>query len=435
MKQASLLFLAAGALLLARPVWAQTGHEGHDHGPGEHHHDHDHADHQHPPQPEPPQVVAVTKVPATFSDEELKTIALTLSGCRSAQVQGSGEIVLAVAPVGVSGATDTLYAELSFASALNRPFRQTIWHLVREDGRILLRTYEFRTKPDHIVGMWAAPETFPPMNLGWLNLTMEMEVVKENDSYRARSLKPYPTSVGGAVTMTSDLAFNADALVATDRGYDKEGKLVWGPAEGASGYTFTAFAGCPTVTRHDGGLVVIDYPARLEGEIPRQGDRVAVEYLGYLENGRMFDASYSRGSPFIYSQGDKIIEGWEKAMADARKGMIRRVIIPAPLAHGETTGNGKVPPNSTLIYDVKVQAVGGPAVSSTLPPAPEGRPGAVTPQLQPVDPNDPVIKKMEADMRARMEAKAKARAEKEAAEKAEKEKQEKQDKPAEPAPR
>ena len=421
------LFLAAGALLFSLPALAQPGHEGHDH-----------AGHSHAPakpvvaQPVPAPA-PVTKTAPTFSEDEFKAIAAAMSGCRSAKIEGSGEVVLAVAPVGVSGASNTMYAELSFANAMSRPFRQTIWQLERVDGKVHLKTYEFRAKPEHIVGMWAAPETFPPLSLNWMMMTMEMEVTREGDGYRAKTLKPYPSTVNGAATMTSEIVFSADRLVTSDRGFDKEGKLVWGPAEGAAGYTFTSFNGGPTVVRSEDGLVVINYPGPLQGDAAKAGERVAVEYMGYLENGRMFDASYSRGSPFVYTQGDKLLEGWDRAMADARTGMVRRVIIPAALAHGETNGNGKVPPNSTLIYDVKVKAVGAAALSNVPPAAPEVKaaPGAVTPQLQPVDPNDPVIKKMEADMRARMEAKAKAKAEKDAAEKAEKEKQEK---PADPQP-
>ncbi len=421
------LFLAAGALLFSVPALAQPGHEGHDH-----------AGHSHAPAkpvvaqpvPAPP---PVTKTHATFSEDEFKAIAMAMSGCRSAVIEGSGEVVLAVAPVGVSGASNTMYAELSFANAMNRPFRQTIWQLDRVDGKVHLKTYEFRAKPDHIAGMWAAPETFPPLSLDWMRMTMEMEVTREGEGYRARTLKPYPSTVNGADSMTSEIVFDAETFVTSDRGYDKEGKLVWGPAEGASGYTFKNFAGGPVAVRSDDGLVVINYPGQVKGDPAKPGERIAVEYMGYLENGRMFDASYSRGSPFVYAQGDKLIEGWNRGMKDVREGTVRRIIIPAALAHGDTTGNGKVPPNSTLIYDVKVKAVGAAAVTSTPPPAPgvKAAPGAVAPQLQPVDPNDPVIKKMEADMRARMEAKAKARAEKEAAEQAEKEKQ---GKPADPQP-
>jgi peptidylprolyl isomerase len=177
---------------------------------------------------------------------------------------------------------------------------------------------------------------------------------------------------------------------------DVNGRQVWGPAAG-QGYTFNHFDGGPRVNRLTGGVVVIDYSPQASNEPTKPGERLLVEYIGYLENGKVFDSSSERGRPFAYSKGDRIIEGWALGMADATRGTTRRIIIPAAMAHGPKTADGLVPPNSTLILDVKVVDV-APAAATPV------RPG-----IEPIkmDPNDPVYKKMQEDIQRRMEEKRK----------------------------
>jgi FKBP-type peptidyl-prolyl cis-trans isomerase len=416
MHATKLLIIAAGALAVSFPTLAQNGQ---------------------PPAPvQPPSGTTISvpvgpaplaKVKATFSDPELEAIANLLSGCRKAELPGHGEIVIAVAPVGITGATDTLYCEVSKAAAMHRPHLQYIWQLTKADGKVRLKTFAFPIKADHLVGTWAAPEAFPPLNITSLKMNMEQELAKSGNGYRGKTLQPFPTTSAGATTMTSEIAFDGETLTPTDRGFDAQGKLVWGPAEGAQGASFKKWDGCPKAQRLDGGLVVIDFSPSQQGETAKPGDRISLDYIGYLENGYMFDSSHQRGTPFTYTKGDKMIEGWNRAMADIRQGMVRRIIIPAELAHGADTNGGKVPPNSTLIYDVVVKGLGGNAAAT---------PGAVTPTLQPVNPadmaNDPGFQKAKAAFEAQRAAKLKKM--QEDAEKAEKEKADKDKQPA-PAPK
>jgi hypothetical protein len=209
--------------------------------------------------------------------------------------------------------------------------------------------------------------------------------------------------------MTGEITFDTNAFKIADRGFNADGKQVWGPAAN-DGYTFSRFDGGPRTLRIDGGVIVVDYPGAT-GNPAEVGQQVLVDYMGYLENGRMFDASYERGSPFAYVKGDsRLIEGWIRAMEDARKGQARRIIIPGSL--GVMRDGGKAPRGAKLIYDVRVADI-------TAAPAPKPAPGAPMiqnsdgsrPKLEPVDPNDPAIQKMQEDMRRRMEAKRKAQEE------------------------
>lgn len=363
------------------------------------------------PVPALPHVAPVSKPAPTFSDEEFKAIAAKLSGCwKTAEPIGGGDLVIGIAPVAIRGMTDTLYSEVCRGDALNRPFRQTIWQLHRVKGAVRVKTYEFRRSNgamESIFGMWTCPDLFPAIGAEDLVATMDIELTKDGSGYKGHTLSPYPTSIGGAVEMTSNIAFDGNTFSVNDQGQDASGKVVWGPPTPA-GYAFKRFDAAPKVSRLDGGVAVIDYPALLQGEAAQPGSRVSIQYMAYLEDGKMFDSSFERGTPFSYMRGEKLIDGWNIAMNDARKGMTRRVILPAAMAHAERTDDGKIPANSTLIYDVRVMDVTAPGQAATpAPGAPVISGLPVGANLQPVDPNDPAVQKMQADMKARMDAKRK----------------------------
>jgi len=93
-----------------------------------------------------------------------------------------------------------------------------------------------------------------------------------------------------------------------------------------------------------------------EGEEAQNGDTLTVHYTGMLEDGTVFDASLERGTPFEFVLGvGLVIEGWELGMLGAKVGEVRRLTIPPHLGYGEVeVGNGLIPANSTLIFDVEV---------------------------------------------------------------------------------
>ena len=90
------------------------------------------------------------------------------------------------------------------------------------------------------------------------------------------------------------------------------------------------------------------------GEKPAFGQRVDVHYTGLLETGAKFDSSHDRGRPFNFPLGQgRVIKGWDEAIALMSKGEKRTLIIPPELAYGEK-GRPKIPPNSTLIFEVEL---------------------------------------------------------------------------------
>lgn len=64
-----------------------------------------------------------------------------------------------------------------------------------------------------------------------------------------------------------------------------------------------------------------------------------------------------KGSPFSFKLGKgEVIRGWDIGVAGMAVGGERRLSIPAHLAYG-SKGVPGIPPNSTLIFDVKLLEV------------------------------------------------------------------------------
>ena len=91
-----------------------------------------------------------------------------------------------------------------------------------------------------------------------------------------------------------------------------------------------------------------------DGALPQVGSQVKVHYKGYLEDGTVFDDSYSRGKPFAFELGKgKVIKGWDEGVALFTVGTKATLKIPPELGYGNKK-MGKIPANSTLFFDIEV---------------------------------------------------------------------------------
>lgn len=85
------------------------------------------------------------------------------------------------------------------------------------------------------------------------------------------------------------------------------------------------------------------------------GKKVAVYYKGWLTNGQLFDQSVN--STFVFKLGDRqVIPGWEQTIPGMKIGGIRRIIVPPSVGYG-AQGQGPIPGNSVLVFDVQLVAV------------------------------------------------------------------------------
>jgi peptidyl-prolyl cis-trans isomerase A (cyclophilin A) len=94
------------------------------------------------------------------------------------------------------------------------------------------------------------------------------------------------------------------------------------------------------------------------GKKAEKGKTVSVHYSGSLENGKVFDSSYSRKKPIDFPLGQgHVIEGWDEGIALLQVGDKARFVIPSHLGYGSRGAGGVIPPNATLIFDVELMDV------------------------------------------------------------------------------
>ena len=91
------------------------------------------------------------------------------------------------------------------------------------------------------------------------------------------------------------------------------------------------------------------------GAEAKSGDRVTVNYTGWLSDGRKFDSSLDRRRPFSFTLGaGEVISGWDQGVAGMKVGGKRKLTIPPDLGYGAEGAGGVIPPNATLTFEVEL---------------------------------------------------------------------------------
>jgi len=92
------------------------------------------------------------------------------------------------------------------------------------------------------------------------------------------------------------------------------------------------------------------------GAMPETTDKVTVHYRGTLVDGTEFDSSYSRNSPATFVV-NRVIPGWTEALQLMHEGDKWQLFIPPKLGYAERGAGSRIPPNSTLIFEVELLSV------------------------------------------------------------------------------
>jgi len=120
------------------------------------------------------------------------------------------------------------------------------------------------------------------------------------------------------------------------------------------------------------GLKIVTIETK-NGEFPKAGNQVKVNYAGYFANGILFDTSVAEiaklyGSydekraekngyaPFTTEYGPKarLISGFREGLQKMKVGDKTLLFIPSHLGYGAQGAGGVIPPNSDLVFEVEL---------------------------------------------------------------------------------
>lgn len=94
------------------------------------------------------------------------------------------------------------------------------------------------------------------------------------------------------------------------------------------------------------------------GDIVPEGATITAHYTGALcTDGTIFQSSHDFGRAVTFGL-DQVIKGWTIGVPGMKVGGIRRLVIPAAMAYGSVRAAANIPPNSDLVFDIELVAIG-----------------------------------------------------------------------------
>ncbi|KAJ8249833.1 hypothetical protein COCON_G00230490 [Conger conger] len=114
-----------------------------------------------------------------------------------------------------------------------------------------------------------------------------------------------------------------------------------------------AMEGEDITQKRDGGVLKLVKKEGTGSELPMTGDKVFVHYVGTLLDGTKFDSSRDRGEKFSFELG-KVIKAWDLGVATMKVGEVSQLVCKPEYAYGTAGSPPKIPPNSTLVFEVEL---------------------------------------------------------------------------------
>lgn len=92
-----------------------------------------------------------------------------------------------------------------------------------------------------------------------------------------------------------------------------------------------------------------------DGEFGAPTKKATVHYYGAFMDGKMFDSSFKRGSPYGFTVGrGEVIKGWDLGIPLLKKGGKGALFIPYDLAYGEAGSPPNIPEKTDLMFYVEL---------------------------------------------------------------------------------
>jgi FKBP-type peptidyl-prolyl cis-trans isomerase len=130
-----------------------------------------------------------------------------------------------------------------------------------------------------------------------------------------------------------------------------------GDRSSAGGFSAELGIDTAAMTKTPNGLQYQDVKVG-QGAEAKRGSTAVVHYTGWLTDGKKFDSSRDRGTPFDFEVGaGQVIAGWDLGVAGMKVGGQRKLMIPADLGYGAAGAPPVIPPGATLVFDVELLEV------------------------------------------------------------------------------
>jgi FKBP-type peptidyl-prolyl cis-trans isomerase len=105
-------------------------------------------------------------------------------------------------------------------------------------------------------------------------------------------------------------------------------------------------------TRLPSGMYIFD-AVKGSGIVAAEGRKVTFKYQAFLPDGTLVEA---QATPIEAEMNEGMIKGLRFGIAGMHAGGQRRLVVPSTMAYGRSQ-YGRVPPNSTLVFDVQLVSV------------------------------------------------------------------------------
>jgi FKBP-type peptidyl-prolyl cis-trans isomerase len=157
------------------------------------------------------------------------------------------------------------------------------------------------------------------------------------------------------LTALALIALGAVSFVATEDQKAMAATATYDLSAGSNAKYLADNAAKPGVTKRPSGLQYRVIHAGTGKGVSNPTDQVTVTYKGSLITGKVFDQTQP-GQTATFPAG-RLIPGWVEALSLMKEGDEWELVIPSDLAYGANGAGGVIPPNQTLVFDMKLISV------------------------------------------------------------------------------
>ena len=115
-----------------------------------------------------------------------------------------------------------------------------------------------------------------------------------------------------------------------------------------------------TPTELEDGVKVYKYEPVSEGAYPQKNQTITFDYFTFRTGTKpgLYDNSYEKGTPFSFRfKNDNVVDGLHIGFSQIRANEKAFIYIPSEMAYGSKGLVDLVPPNTDIIFDVRVESI------------------------------------------------------------------------------